>query len=473
MYYITKFLLLPLVIIGVIGNNCYSMENNKRIIDNTQNNIRSIKYLDNGSSNEKATWEQWTKRANFDPIDAFATEYDNFHKFCKNHNFISLREGVRNFLVDIYNLANSLIYSHEFDSSSITSSTRRWIAQRTRNNEEILHLNKQNTHPAFFPLKKIKSIIRIAQKKLNPNKYSANNDIDNIPFAPGKEFKLMEGCYYLANQLVQLTHDIVYAINNKVKEYKKDLLSGTKNLSNEQLYTEFRQYLIEQITAPCYKALVEAFSYFISNDDSLIINNITLNPNTDQIKYDFFDYLSDEFDMKRVKYNLVYNFSNLNTELYSKHKGFINTLINSAETIKNNMPNISTVYIRNDLLILNNPYTNELIAEQYTNILQYPRICGASIVKNIDNKNITTNNEIINSANDCLQEIRNETYDTIRNVHKLYLYNYNVDMTKKEECEFAQYECQLKTLNKALNAFNMQIPDKEYLNEIQELLKKY
>ena len=474
---------MPVIIIGVNGSNCYSMEDTNEIPNDVPQNDRIIRYLSNGPSNDGATWEQWTKRANFEPIDAYAEKYDNFHTFCEYSNLTQLREGIRVFLIDIYKLAHILINSDDYDFYSITNSVKAWTNQRTGNNVNeqniysilfpIEHLNKQNTHTAFFPLKKIKSSIRTAQKKLNPNKY--NNDIDDIMLEPNTEFKLMKGCYYFANQLVQLTHDIVYAINNKVTQYKE--LSKTKHLSNEQIYEDFRKYLIEEITAPCYKALVEAFAYIIdNNNDSLIINNLTLNPNDDEIKYNFFNHLSFECDVKQLKYNLVCNFSSLGTELSKKSKEFIDTLNNNVKIINKNMQgNISNQHIKDDLYILNNlPIVGKEITYDYhyiDHVLKYVMKYSPLIIEDIDSENIITNDEVINDANNCLQDMQYNATKIIRFVHNLYFYR-NVS-SKQGVPEYNKYDDNIENLENILDNFNMQIPNKNYLSEIKELLQKY
>ena len=473
MYNIIKFLLVPITMIGINISNCYSMEidNDSKIIGKNEGVIR---YSSSGLSNEGATWEQWTKRANFDPIDADGEQYDNFHVFCEEHNLVPLRDGIRGFLVDIYNLAHSLIDSDENHSSSITTSTKRWINQRKINNEEIMHLNNQNTYTAFFPLKEMHSIIRNAQKKMNPKKYS-NNEINNIKIAPNQEFKLMDGCYYFANQLVQLTHDIVYALNNKVNAYK------IKKMSNEEIYRDFKDYLIEEVINPCYRALVQAFLLFIISEGDFALDNIMLTPDYDKTTRNFLDELKDNCNIKNIRYNFIYNISSLKPELSRKNKEFINTLNNSIKEIRQNMKNISNIYINKALKAIENLSTFIPVRIQYHNMSQYTNKKCPVIIKDIDNKQITENNEIIDNANFKLSCIPFIAEGMIEKVHDFFLYSISIkvedsdeedDNLKTEILEYNQYKKEMANLCEILDNINMQIPNKDYLSEIKELLKR-
>ncbi|MBQ9441107.1 MAG: hypothetical protein IJU54_01750 [Alphaproteobacteria bacterium] len=60
------------------------------------------------------------------------------------------------------------------------------------------------------------SIIYDLQQKLNPNKYKQSiNDI----ISSNKKINIMSVLYYISNQLVQLSHDVIYAINSKIDKY--------------------------------------------------------------------------------------------------------------------------------------------------------------------------------------------------------------------------------------------------------------
>ena len=137
--------------------------------------------------------------------------------------------------------------------------------------------------------------------------------------------------------------------------------------------------------------------------------------------------------------------------------------------------NISNQHIKNDLYILNNlPIVGKEITYDYhyiDHVLKYVMKYSPLIIEDIDSENIITNDEVINNANNCLQDMQYNATKIIRFVHNLYFYR-NVS-SKQGVPEYNKYDDNIENLENILDNFNMQIPNKNYLSEIKELLQKY
>ena len=495
MYYITKFLLLPLVMIGVIGNNCYSMEIDDDITYDYDQTIPIIKYTD-----QTATWKQWAKCANFEEINVHGNEYKNIYNFCKEHNLYSLINGINYLLINIYKLAHTLNgnelndnkyfvdetidweinimqiinYNNiKIESNSLDAIIKPWKTKTDNNDWPILAETKTSNDQ--FLVNIVSSIIGL-QKKLNKTKYSKCNDISNIPLM--KNFDIHFSFKYIANKLVQLSHDIVYAINNEINEYK------SKKLSDKEIYEYFRKYLINEITIPCYNLLIEAFLY----NDEFTINNISLPEHNiceyaiNETSYEYVNKIL-KYCFKKIKsykYNFIYDFSKLGRKLSKDVYEIINILHDGLNKIKEQ--NKKTKFIKseninkalNTLCKLEKYYMTRIV---YLLIVNYDHYYCGKLVKNINkhNNNITEK-QIIETANTCLQRLLDDIKNMIYCVNtKMWELDYENSQGDKE---MEQYKTKIEDLMKKLESkvTELQIPNNsntDYLTDIKQLLSQF
>ena len=510
MHNIVKLLLIPLVIIGVNSNNCYSTENNNTI-HNNNHNINTINYND-----QDISWEQWTKCANFEPIDVNGEEYKNICNFCEENKLSSLKCGIEGFLVDIYRLACEIVYSNVIEEKknqhykfvemfsrdticiedinnmkipyysicvfnrSLLEATKQWRIQRkisddieqggnihATDNRYILE-KKYNIMTNQLMLKPIVSNIRYLQKKLNSNKYLNNNDINNIQYYEKNIINMMSGCNCIANQLVQLTHDIVYAINNKINEYKK------KNMHKEQLYEEFRKYLIDEITLPCFNTIELSLSLFIENDCLVLENFVKLFHNNRQIQEiatKFFEKLQHYWKyyfLIDTKCSLIYNFSYLGRELYAKNQEFINILDNSINEMNKISQNTKNDILRKCLLLFVNK-SNVHVKDMYCTLVNFEYYYGVNLLRYI--RSSTSNNNIINMANMGIEALNYGICDFEEIVSKM---GKNGGHLKNEGLDVQKYYNVCMELRKKLKTINQYITTNiDYLSDIKYLFNKY
>ena len=488
MFNIIKFLLVPILMIGINSNDCYSVEIDN--VNGNNQNISTIKYTD-----QNITWEQWTKRANFEAINTNGEEYKNICDFCEKHKLSFIKRGIDCFIIEIYKLIYEIIYDSNIDteadncldgellSKSFAQENiclgyfyprgnnvslpeheliKQWKTQRINTSisyaASIIEQNC-NVITEQLMLKEIISTIREVQMKLNKDKYSNNNDMNNI--ASHEIINMMSGCYYISNKLVQLTHDILYAINDKINKYKN------KKILDKQLCKEFRDYLIDEITLPCYKTISEALSLFIG-DDSFIINNLNLykiNKGVLKKCSDFFrhlqNYWKNEFLIK-TKCKLVYSFSNLGEELYKKNKEIINTLDKNINEMRVMLNNVKNSIIKKCLLMLvNKSYDDYVLFSNFDNSH------GSHLIRYI--RDNTSNNNIISMANMGTKCLYDEIFDFMRSV----LIKGNFTNCEHNDPDVRQYIIAEKKLQNDLKKIDFHIPNIEYLNDMKYLFNKY
>lgn len=498
MFNIIKFLLIPILMIGINSNDCYSVEINN--IEHNNQNISTIKYTD-----KNITWEQWTKRANFDVINVNGEEYKNICDFCKQHKLSFLKRGIDCFINKIYELVyvmidanielDDFIMDDSFnlhhtrsryikenmclgDSYSIYNNvleddlTKLWEKQRKNTPmtlEDVARTIEQNCNVITeqLMLKKVISTIKKVQVKLNKNKYpnddDNDNDIKNI--ASHETINMMSAYYYITNRFVQLTHDILYAINNKINEYKN------KKILDEELYKEFRNYLIDEITLPCYKTISHALSFFIE-DDSFIINNLGLYKVDKEVLEkcsDFFEYLQDcwKYDfLINTKCKLIYSFSDLGKELYKKNQELITILERNIDEMKVMVENVKHERIEKCLSMLINK--NSYIIDDYKLLLNFDISHGSYLMRYI--RATTSNNDVISMANMGTKYLYNEIFNFMRTVSlKSGIYaNYD-----HNDPDIKKYRMAEKKLQNDLKKVGFHISNIKYLNNIKYLFNKY
>ena len=465
-------------------------------ISNNQHSIPGIKYSDTTTA-----WEQWTKVANFEAIDVDGIEYKKFCNFCEKHELYSFKNGIDFFLRNIYSLAYSItdsnltnikknkIYemciepcwafadfdeygyetlSNYFESScNLEEITKNWSQQ-----ERLFSIEEYgNITPGQLMLKKVISTIRKLQKELNLTKYSNNNNINNIP-SDTTIIKIMDGFSFISNQLVQLTHDILFAINNKINEYKN------KNISGEQLYTEFREYLINKITLPCINTINEALSYCVG-DDGFILNNITFNINEDVRLNSFLKILKEDLKYRFLmhsKCSLVYHFSKLGNELYKKHQEFFNTFYENLNTMKEHCKQIKYKPIKTFFSTFEKE--PNIIDMSGVNLCNYYHYYGSAMMRYIINN--TTNINITNMANNYLNILLKKLKVVIKQVrHHLKIENSDIILSMYDKCndgkykDEIQYRTEYKQLLTQLQNIKHEVKNINYIDDIKQLFDKY
>ena len=470
MYNIIKFLLVPITMIGINISNCYSMEieDDNDVVDE---NAPTIKYMD-----QTTTWDQWTTYQNFEAIDVNGQEYSNIIEFCDKHKLYSFKNEIKYLLINIYKLAHALngngkilrIYKNY--SNSLHDIIELWTNKNIDGSLSDFHYFVTapiTTEPSLTNA--ILSIINF-QKKLNKTKYLNSNEINNIPKTESIDIQI--GCSYIANKLVQLSHDIIYAINNTINEYQN------KKISNENIYEYFKNYLINDITIQCYKSISDAFSYFVCKyDGGVMLNNISISgsqASNDTIEGAYENVESviernlDEF--KQYKYNFIYEFSKLGKKLSENANEIINTLNKALEEVKIKTKGFKSKDVNNALSNIIEEFKNL----SFSSILEIYHHGGGKTIENINNTDNITEKQIIEIANDYTQSLLKYINDTVNNINK----KYKLDSRKLQNEEEILYQKEMKDLiNKLETKFNeLKIHENSntnYLEDIKKLLIKF
>ena len=244
----------------------------------------------------------------------------------------------------IYGLSYSLI----FDSSGLYTLTaasmydyiKYWNSQKTVADEPNLYAAQdkklledlnihtyRNNYSAIY----VTQIMNNVHRQLNSDK---NNQISEYDVQHGVS-NMLELCYYIANHFVELSHDILHAINMKIDEYKAN--------PNTYSFENFRNYIEDHVIIPSYKAVTNIINNVLLERFSL--NNLIIkNYNNNNININDINNIIDKFFKKirfecrffKNKYNqyLLYG-STLYHELHVKRRNVLNVFSNGIRELSN------------------------------------------------------------------------------------------------------------------------------------------
>lgn len=282
------------------SSNIYSMdsittqEKDSIIESNTVSgkNIPLVDYNDNNLPTD----EQMLKYKNVLPITFNNLEkVRNVLSWLSNHQEND-KKIIKEILSKIYNLSNYLSCEHCTFWGSIDDCIESyWETKYAWNKSEPRDENTtaptepidddttKLLHSLKIKIDDINNIISVisnnGQKRLNPDKYK------DFSIPQNKEISFMQALYYISNQLVQLSQDIIYNINKQIEENKD---------SNNIL--QIKSTVID----PSYKVIESTIAELKTS-----VNNILeKNKNAEQYK----KY------KKRLKHNLKQNDLNLHLD---------------------------------------------------------------------------------------------------------------------------------------------------------------
>ena len=356
--YIKTLLLSTIVSVVYSGNNyCYSLNNNNNININQDDRIHY-------SNNTIPSINQMIKCANYEAINTSSNEYKRCFEFFKEKGTEGISILIQNFLGDIYNIANSLIFdiSYERSYGRLYKGISNWEFQNQFSKNPYIYNTSGEIYHYMCDHKQLLEMNNILlpgqqdiailtthfmndiHSKLNPNKTQLNNNIDTTNIK-----NILELCYYIANHLVELSHDIIYAINNKIDEYKTN--------PNTYSFANFRTYIEDKIIIPSYTAIMKVskqiYDYFTPITPLILTDHI--NSNIPYILDKFFKDIRHSINIikDREYNNYLLCCSTLYHELHVKRNNIIDLFKNSLIELSNINNKLRTKQFNSESKLIN------------------------------------------------------------------------------------------------------------------------
>ena len=478
-----------------MGNNsnyCYSMEENN--ININQND--RIHYSDNDAPDI----DEMIKCANYEPIDIDSQNsmYKKFIDFCEEKDIPGIKKLVYNFLEKSYNISNHIIVNPAsyLNDYSFKGEIKRWNLQKEASDNPTLYSSGKYTeaylldkwqlenNEIFLPefqvaMYQTTHIMNELHKKLNSSKQTVSIEVveDN---------HIKNLFYYFANHLVELSHDILYAISTKIDKYR----------TNQEVYSfdNSRKYIEHEVIIPSYNAIAKF--YYQVFVPYVNINNIILKKNSgisNSLNCGTFREINEvfyQFELYGLEKYVRYG-TKLCQKKYEKLKIIAKKLDDIIEKFESTSSHIIKAHI-GELKEIKSNYLNSIM-------------CCEIEIGNINN---LTNNQIIRKVNNSIKEytflyvkdkdktIKNkfkgsESYYDESYILKHYFYslgkNYysklpETDLEKLFNYEQKKFSKEIQEFNTEIHKLDNKLKDMDYnmidsnydyLSEIKESLGKY
>lgn len=465
------------------GNNIDVIHAQNNISNNLQNNVDIP--LINYNDNNLPTDEQMLKYKNVLPIT-----FNNLEKVRNCLHWLyehqsNDNEVIKKLLFKLYNICNDLSCAScthwgNIDDciESFWETEYSWNRGKPRDYNTVAPTeepdNRINT--LFGNIKiniaeihnVISTILKNGQVKLNPEKYK------DFTVPQNQDISVTQAFYYISNQLVQLSQDIIYNIDKQI-ENKKD---------NNRL--KIKSTVID----PCYNVLKDAMSELNSSVNHILENNNNLN-NISKLKKSWKhmfrqmeldikiqDFKTDYLDKYAV--DSSYCQSKLKSCIYDVEKKVIEIINKHKEQFTKKTEKINTKQAKQFQKFIFDEIQRKLNDEHFNYEKEMKKIITnlTSTENNMNDEEMNnkvniqiTNEEITNNANKYLMSMFNNIESVITD---------NASTIKQYwEKEAAQYKDEMDGfINKIKeestnNKSQYEIPNKTYVDNIKQLLAEY
>lgn len=227
-----KFLSIPILSLGMIG--CAS-------------SAQQVRYEPYSENSEIPTIDDLLQYKKIKPIDINNPVVKKCFEYLEIYD-ISNKRLLNRLMCLIYEFAEQIsLYIDGYIARADYDTNLKIIVKlyNDRKEEPIYNneLRKKNINVNGWQFFDVDVLLKHIQKILDPkNKYKGKIIYDNNSLY--KTYNIMELFYYIANRFVQISHDIINAVNKKIEE--------NKSLNKDEILKTSR-YIRDEIVTPCYK----------------------------------------------------------------------------------------------------------------------------------------------------------------------------------------------------------------------------